>query len=288
MLFSPYVRIALDHTMSAGNVVWERMLWDYELLYVHTGEMEAEIEGQVYRAVSGDVLLLKPGQRHSLRVPGDQPTRQPHIHFDLSDKPDSLDVSVSFVTVEQMNEKEKLQFREDELSAHPYSLPSFFRLEDPAAFEETLFRAIAEFELKMPFYELKMKSCVLELLTQLLRQTHWSPNFQGPVIGRILTDVQRYLSHHADREVTLDELSGRFHLSKPYLISAFKDAFRITPKQYHQQQRILRARNLLKYTAMSIREIAAALGFPDIHSFSRAFKNKTGSAPSVHRTTESK
>jgi transcriptional regulator GlxA family with amidase domain len=47
--------------------------------------------------------------------------------------------------------------------------------------------------------------------------------------------------------------------------------------------RIERARSLLKHSRLSVQDISDTLGYPSIHAFSRAFKNKEGRSPSAYR-----
>lgn len=47
----------------------------------------------------------------------------------------------------------------------------------------------------------------------------------------------------------------------------------MSPKQYLMQQKLLKACALLKETGKQIKEIAADIGYSDMHIFSREFKN---------------
>ncbi|WP_197480003.1 AraC family transcriptional regulator [Paenibacillus swuensis] len=263
----------------------ERMLWDYELLYLKQGELEVTVEHSIYHGLPGDVFLFKPGQRHSIKVKGDAMVDQPHIHFDLFEKHDSGEVTVSFQMKDEMNPSEHAWFRENVLSGPDTILPNFFRLREPLSLEPILFDTIREFQMRMPHYEIRLKALVLELLAFLLRESQWMHRQDEPDQFTLLMEIQRHMNLHANRDLTLDELSQQFHLNKHYLIGLFKNAFQITPMQYHQQMRMERAKNLLKYTRLSMQEISDTLGYPSIHSFSRAFKNKEGSSPSFYRTS---
>lgn len=46
---------------------------------------------------------------------------------------------------------------------------------------------------------------------------------------------------------------------------------------------ILEAKNLLKYSTMSIQEISYSLNFPNQSFFGKYFKNHTGQTPSEYR-----
>ncbi|OMF36708.1 hypothetical protein BK133_08665 [Paenibacillus sp. FSL H8-0548] len=282
-MLSPYVRVAMDHWLQSGTVIAERMLWDYELLYVKQGALKVELEHTVMEAGAGHVLLFKPRQRHSIKVIGDSPVAQPHVHFDLIELPDSADVPVSFKLAKDMNAEEMGWFREDLLSGPDLELPVRIQLRSIQPFEEQLFRIIREYEIRLPFYQLRLKGLMLELLVCLLRDSYW-PNQMGEISGADqLVAIQHYMNAHAGRELTLNELAGQFHMNKHHLIHLFKSAYRITPIQYHRQMRMERARNLLEFTQLTIQEIADSLGYPSIHAFSRAFKNKEGRSPSSYR-----
>jgi AraC-like DNA-binding protein len=56
------------------------------------------------------------------------------------------------------------------------------------------------------------------------------------------------------------------------------------PHQYLLELRLVRARNLLTQTALSVKEIAQQAGFDDEHYFCRFFKMKTGMTPGQWRT----
>ncbi|MFD2612275.1 helix-turn-helix transcriptional regulator [Paenibacillus gansuensis] len=283
--FSPYVRVAMDHWLLPGAPIWERVIWDYEILFLKQGELEVTVENSVYHGLPGDVFLFKPGQRHSIKVTSPAPADQPHVHFDLIEQPDSPEVTVSFKLPEDMDETEKGLFREDLLSGADLFLPNFIRLRDPLSFETILFQIIREFQMKVPFYEIRLKGLVLDLIVFLLRESQWLNRLEEPDHLSLLVEIQRYMNLHANRDLTLDELSRQFHLNKHYLIGLFKDAFLITPMQYHQQMRMERAKNMLKFTKLSMQEISDTLGYPSIHSFSRAFKNKEGRSPSTYRAS---
>ncbi|MFC0328882.1 AraC family transcriptional regulator [Paenibacillus sepulcri] len=280
---SPYIRVAMDSWLDSDAFIEERVIWDYELLLLKEGRLEITVDGAVYAGEAGDVFLFKPKQPHSIRVMGGQAARQPHVHFDLSETADSPDVWVSFKPLRHMSRTENSWFRPDLLSGPDWKLPSRIRMPDLLKFEELLFAIIREFEMKMPFHQFRLKGLMLELLACLLRETQLEEKLREPGHLPLLLEIQHYLNLHAGRELTLMELSGQFHMNKHYLIGLFKQAFQITPMQYHQQMRLDRAKNLLRHTRMTMQQIADSLGYPSIHGFSRAFKNKEGVSPSAYR-----
>lgn len=281
---SPYVRVAMDSVLLPPWVLSERMIWDYELLYLKEGQLLVTVEDRSCQVVPGDLFLFKPRQRHSIRLIGDRPVRQPHVHFDLFHQENSEEVKVSFKPVQEMDDREREWFREDCLSGQMIDLPNHIRLRNPHLAEEKLFDLIQEFERKSPLYEWTVKARLLELLTLLVRELDWNSRDEVGAHRDRLVDIQEYINGHVHRNITLDELSDRFHLSKYYLIHLFKRAFQLSPIQYHQKVRLERAKNFIRYTNLSLKEIADQLGYDNIHAFSRAFKSKEGVPPSYYRT----
>ncbi len=55
------------------------------------------------------------------------------------------------------------------------------------------------------------------------------------------------------------------------------------PLQYIQNRLLLESKRLLHYSNLSIKEVAFEIGFEDIQTFSRFFKNKEGISPSKFR-----
>ena len=53
--------------------------------------------------------------------------------------------------------------------------------------------------------------------------------------------------------------------------------------RYVRRERVLQARRLLLYTELSVKEIAAELGYDDSAYFTRLFTKETGVPPSVYR-----
>ena len=84
-------------------------------------------------------------------------------------------------------------------------------------------------------------------------------------------------------EVDLRELAASLDVSYDGFRHAFKKHTGLPPHQYLLQLRIHRARELLCGTDLTVRQIAASLGFEDPYYFSRAFRKMTGRSPNRWR-----
>ena len=65
--------------------------------------------------------------------------------------------------------------------------------------------------------------------------------------------------------------------------NTFKKLCEKTPLQVIQERIVLEARRMLFYTDKDVSEIGYELGFQDIQSFSRFFKNQEGLSPTDFR-----
>ncbi|MFB9275538.1 helix-turn-helix domain-containing protein [Cohnella cellulosilytica] len=280
---SPYIRVAWDSTLYPPVHLAERVIFDYELLFIKEGECEVVVDGNLYRGIPGDLFLFKPNQPHSLRTMDDRPLRQPHLHFDLYYRDDSPEVPVSFKPYERLSEQEKRWLRPDDLRDFHPPLPSHIRLNKPEAIEKLMQDIIFEFDRKFPYYETTAKGLFIQLWVLLLREIHWQRNPHLLSNREQLDRVKSYLSHHLHRDATLDELAELANMSKYYLCRLFKKAYGVTPIQYHVSVRLEKAKEMIRFTDLSLTRIAEELGFQSIHAFSRAFRMREGVSPSAYR-----
>ncbi len=112
----------------------------------------------------------------------------------------------------------------------------------------------------------------------------WHPEHAVTARKRMELDkVRAYLEEHYTEKITLEELSGHFFINKYYLTKLFKEAYGITILTYLEQKRITQAKNLLRFTAMTMEEIGEAIGMKDANYFSRRFKKIEGMSPREYR-----
>jgi AraC-like DNA-binding protein len=280
---SPYIRVAMDSTIHPPFFIKERVIYDYELLYVKDGEIKVTVENKVYHGIPGDIFLFKPMQLHSIFLLNNKALHQPHVHFDLYYQSNSPLVNVSFKTLQTMSEQEKQWFREDVTQLIPNPLPNHLRLNKPAVIERLLYAIIFEFEKKFPYYEASAKGLFTSLWIQLLRENDWNNNKHLLSKWEQLDRIKSYISHNANKEITLNEISSFANLTKYYLCRLFKSGFDMSPIQYHALLRIEKAKQMIQFSSNSLTRIANELGFHSIHAFSRAFRKIEGVSPSSYR-----
>jgi AraC-like DNA-binding protein len=101
--------------------------------------------------------------------------------------------------------------------------------------------------------------------------------------SRHLERALRIMQKNVMGTLTLGELSNELHLTESYFIRLFSRRMRQTPMKYYMKLKIEAASALLTCTELSVKEIAAKLGFSSEFHFSKQFKLKTGMAPTYYR-----
>lgn len=289
-MLSPYVRIAWDNV--CDDIDWylsPRVIFDYEIIYLAQGEIDLMVEGKHYHVTPGAFIILRPGQRHSIRSVGTELVRQPHVHFDLVEDENSPRVYISFEDMNDIDPKEYYLFRKDILDEFYPNIPPVVYLDNAKTLYGLLMSIIREKEKRVVYSEVLVNGLFMQMFSLMLREISMkdlhaarqeSSQKQGDDIAQ---QVQEFLNNNLNRDISLDELAESIHISKYYLCRQFKQVFGVSPMQYHLDSRISRAKWLLASTQLSISTIAEMVGFQSIYSFSRAFKKRENVSPSVYR-----
>jgi len=95
-----------------------------------------------------------------------------------------------------------------------------------------------------------------------------------------VVQAKLYIDAHYAEKIDLDNIAEEAHFSKFHFMRLFKSAYGKTPHHYLTQVRIDRAR-LLLMGHTSISEVAFAVGFDSVTSFTGLFKKITGMPPSI-------
>jgi AraC-like DNA-binding protein len=98
-------------------------------------------------------------------------------------------------------------------------------------------------------------------------------------VGNPWWDVEAYLRRHSAYHSTIAELSERFHLSPATLARCCHSATGLPPAKRIRSLRMHVAEGLLRYSMLTVSEVADQLGYGRIHEFSREFSATMGQSP---------
>ena len=126
---------------------------------------------------------------------------------------------------------------------------------------------------------------LLSALLSLLMLASWQPvAHRTRTDNRLrLADVKLWLDSHFNEKIALDDLAERFFINKFYLTRLFREQYGSTIVNYLLSLRLSHAKELLRFTDLSVEEVGARCGMPEANYFSRAFRKVEGVSPSEYR-----
>lgn len=249
--------LAMGYYPSARGHRMERERHDsYLLIYCIDGRGSLDCGERPLSIGSGDLVLLPRGMRHRYAADPNTPWTIYWLHFD------------------------------GRLADHFYR---HCKLPGPRIHIGVQPRVVRIFdglsELRRSAYQLSefiqgshQLQALLSYIALLVRQ-------QQPRGGKGLdwAHIRALMQEHIHGQLNLDTLAASANVSKYHFIKKFKDWSGQSPIQYFIHMKVQRACYLLDSSPMSVKEVAAALGYDDVYYFSRLFKKVLGIAPSDYR-----
>ena len=120
--------------------------------------------------------------------------------------------------------------------------------------------------------ELQAAATVLQAITSYVITNRWV----APKRPEFIQQLDAYIHAHIQGSIVAEDVCAHFRLGRTQLYKLCKDYLNCGLAEYIRKQRILRACKLLQETALSVTQIAYAVGFSDYNHFSRIFKEITG------------
>jgi AraC family transcriptional regulator, transcriptional activator of pobA len=99
----------------------------------------------------------------------------------------------------------------------------------------------------------------------------------------IVREYNFLVEQHFRTKHTVAEYAEMLNKSPKTLSNLFSKISSKTPLQFIQDRKLLEAKRLLRHSDKSIKEIAYEIGFEDLQTFGRFFKNAEGVSPSVFK-----
>lgn len=278
---APSVHWAQEHRREQGHSLACRRIYDFQLLYVKSGEIEVgseDGERPPVRVTAGQLLLIPPGLFHEYRIVSD--TLFWGIHFDFFDE---LDVARDEDILVNENSVSDGRFcRYPDIAELGGALPVWFK--SPSASALTLMESVIhEFTQKRPGYELVCKGGMLAIFALLYR----CPPGQSPEVStahaKSLKSVARTIELRCEEKWTNERIAAELNLNADYMAQLFQSVLGMSPNKYVQWVRHQTAKRLLRDTDEKIELIGRAVGYEDPAYFSRVFRKWEGMTADTYR-----
>jgi AraC-like DNA-binding protein len=95
--------------------------------------------------------------------------------------------------------------------------------------------------------------------------------------------VKKYIDENFDSQLTIEQVAKKFNISPSNLAHKFTETVNVSFQRYVNFRRLMRAKEMLHGTTLSVSEIAYACGFGSVSQFNRTFKASAGCSPSCYR-----
>ena len=237
-----------------------RTLNEYQLLYNPEGEGIFESTNQKpTRLKAGDMFLLFPGEWHTYHPDPKTGWKSYWIGFRGKNMDDR--VRAGFLTPTRPIYHVGYSFTLEGLYKRAYEAAV-----EEAAYSQQLMAGIVNH--------------LIGMMYSLERNRELSKNRQQvDMISRARMRIRESL----ESDITIQQIAEELGVSYSNLRKLFKEHTGLSPATYQQELRLLRAKELLTTTELSIKEIAYRLNFESPDYFSAKFKAKMGQKPSEVR-----
>jgi signal transduction histidine kinase/AraC-like DNA-binding protein len=116
-----------------------------------------------------------------------------------------------------------------------------------------------------------------------LNRSLFDTNTLPPQTSALVKQATAYIHQNFTCSISRSELADEIGINQDYLTRVFKKELGISPWDYLNRYRIYHAKENLRLTHKSIRQISYQVGFSDLSYFSRVFRRITGMSPSEYR-----
>ena len=245
----------------------------YELYFLEEGEGYYFIDRETYLVRAGDVVLIKPNQIHKTSM--ERVARHGRLLLQITEAPmDAFLWGNGFMTLEELYDKKGRIVSLGERAG--------------AAVKELMIRVGEEIRDRQRGYDLMVRLKLLELLAVLWRCGEDAPPereervAQSPKYQKV-QEVAEYLQANPGTRESLDQLAGRFYISRSWLSRIFREVTGFSVSEYANMVRVKRAQKLLAHGDYSVTEISELVGFESITYFERIFRRYTDRTPLGYR-----
>lgn len=160
------------------------------------------------------------------------------------------------------------------------------RNEQMEAIARLIFTAAQQPALGHSLYQDSLANALaVHLLRHHATTTPQVPTYDGGLPPHHLRKILDYIDAHLDQDIRLEALAQLLKMSQFHFSRLFKQSIGLSPYRYLIQQRIERAKTLLKHTDQSIVEIALNCGFNSHSHLSKQFRQVTGITPKAYRAS---
>lgn len=233
---------------------------DIEMLWLLTGEVEANVDGEFINLRPNDLLAINPNRGHATfaKVANSMMLR---LHI----PPESL----------QQNGLDDLPGKFVLNSVNEHLNPLYEPIRSALA---NLTYAKNQLEQTTAYFDLLNYLSKFYIADDSNKITTASPRHQ-----KAISKLTEYFEEHFSEDISLSQLAEQVNYSPTYLSKLLKSQLGITYSEYVMRCRLQQAIRELTRSNDNISSIAFQVGFHDLKVFNQSFKKHFGMTPSAYR-----
>ena len=121
------------------------------------------------------------------------------------------------------------------------------------------------------------------LTAQLIARARTATQVEDDPAQKMLREAIFYIEQNVDQPINVEQLAKTMNVGYSSFRHEFKRQVGLSPKQYHLQLRINKAKSLLTNTQLTVTEVADALNFKTPYYFMKLFKKRVAMSPTQWR-----
>lgn len=273
--FDPRILYTMRRSF-AGHSNTESHAHDHvSIIYILDGAASYEIGGHVYPVTAGSLFICNPGVSH---------------HRIIGERQRLTEFQTAFTNI-------TLRGLPAGYLLGPEEEPGIPLLHHNQAFHNCCEEIAMEQKRNDPASALMIKCLVMKLIVLMLKEMHIHADVNAHQDfsleryekSNIVDAIVTFMNENYMQPISLARISENAYLSPVYISRVFKELMGEAPINYLIRVRLAKACEMMQQVPdVSIRQVAAAVGYEDAYYFSKLFKKHYGVSPREYMQMEEK
>lgn len=250
---------------------------EMELIVIQKGSGCVSVDFRSETVFAGDIVIILPGQLHSISQKESQPMEYENILF----RPSMLISGAHDLCAENYI----LPLIHAQLSPDTFLTPECSYYSESSACIREIDRLCAS---QPNGYQLAVKGWLFQFLFYLICHQKEQPSFSRAQEKHLkkMKCILTYMEEHFSEPISIEEMANLIYYSKSHFMKFFKTYTGKGFTEYLNDYRLNHAAQLLSTSDLPLIEIAASSGFENLSYFTRIFKREYGITPGKYRAVK--
>ncbi len=251
---------------------------DYlEMMFVYSGSIKQEIEGEKLVIDKGEILLLDMNVEHSIEV-----ASVDDIAINVLIKKEFFD----WIFMSQIADNDLISnfIVEAIYGKNEFKQYIHFKTSENDKVCNFMIQILMEYYDKKNGMETAIRAYIMLLFNELLRD--YKNNLSSEIVSKIdltiSTEILNYINSHY-KDITLKVMADHFSYNPDYIGKLVKKIIGKTLTELVKEKKIKQAEYLLQNTKMSVINVITEVGYSNVSYFYRQFKEQVGITPDEYR-----